>query len=68
MQTAIKAMQLGAFEYLTKPLSIAKVRESIHRVLKSIQSTPVKRTSGTAYLDNRYQIIGDSVVDKPVSG
>ena len=32
-QTDSEARQLGAFEYLTKPLSVAKVREVIHSAL-----------------------------------
>ena len=32
MDVAIKAMQLGAFEYLTKPLDLAKVRQLIRRI------------------------------------
>ena len=38
MQTAIKAMQLGAFEYLTKPLDVAKIREVTLKALASTQS------------------------------
>lgn len=34
MQTAIRAMQLGAFDYLTKPLDIEKVRLTARRVLE----------------------------------
>jgi two-component system response regulator PilR (NtrC family) len=34
MQTAIQAMQLGAFDYLTKPLDIEKVRLTARRVLE----------------------------------
>lgn len=36
MQTAIKAIQLGAFDYLTKPLDITKVRDIVRRVLSSV--------------------------------
>jgi DNA-binding NtrC family response regulator len=34
MDVAIKAMQYGAYEYLTKPLDLDKVREIINRILE----------------------------------
>jgi len=37
MQTAIKAMQLGAYEYITKPLDLDKVRLIAHRALETLQ-------------------------------
>ncbi|MBU4261896.1 MAG: sigma-54 dependent transcriptional regulator [Proteobacteria bacterium] len=33
MDVTIRAMQLGAYEYLTKPFDLAKVRDIIHRIL-----------------------------------
>ncbi|MEW6521689.1 MAG: sigma-54 dependent transcriptional regulator [Thermodesulfobacteriota bacterium] len=38
MDVTIRAMQLGAYEYLTKPFDLARVREIIHRVLAGRQS------------------------------
>lgn len=37
MQTAIRAMQLGAFDYMTKPLDIEKVRLTTRRVLELLK-------------------------------
>jgi len=37
MQTAIRAMQLGAYDYLTKPLDIEKVRITGQRALEAIR-------------------------------
>ncbi|MFQ5604661.1 MAG: sigma-54-dependent transcriptional regulator [bacterium] len=36
MQTAVKAIQLGAYEYLTKPLDVDKVRVVTRRVLEML--------------------------------
>lgn len=38
MDVAIKAMQLGAYEYLTKPLDLDKIRLLIHRILEGKKS------------------------------
>jgi len=45
MQTAIKAIQLGAFDYLTKPLDVVKVREVVRRVLSSAKSAALEGTT-----------------------
>jgi len=37
----LKAMQLGAFEYLTKPLDVGVVRDVVRRALSSISRSPV---------------------------
>lgn len=67
MQTAIKAIQLGAFEYLTKPLEVAKIREAAHRALASTHSA----TFPSAYdelvsfdtdMVHRYKLVGNSTV------
>lgn len=39
MQTAMKAIQLGAFEYLTKPLDIDKVRQLATRALDMVHKS-----------------------------
>ncbi|HSD63918.1 MAG TPA: sigma-54 dependent transcriptional regulator [Ignavibacteriaceae bacterium] len=39
MQNAVKAMQLGAFDYLTKPLDISKIRELIKKALAKTVET-----------------------------
>jgi DNA-binding NtrC family response regulator len=38
MDVTIRAMQLGAYEYLTKPFDLARIREIIHRVLAGRES------------------------------
>jgi DNA-binding NtrC family response regulator len=37
MQTAIRAVQLGAYEYLTKPLNVDKVRVLTERALETVR-------------------------------
>jgi two-component system response regulator AtoC len=63
MQTAIKAMQFGAFEYLTKPLDLLVVRDVIRRALSS-SGTPGassrEHVSFNTQVLNRYDIIGRS--------
>lgn len=61
MQTAVKAMQLGAFEYLTKPVDIDKVRQVAKRALLSRQTgTTFERTILKAEFSDRYEIVGQS--------
>ncbi|MEK6571366.1 MAG: sigma-54 dependent transcriptional regulator [Bacteroidota bacterium] len=63
MQTAIKAMQLGAFEYLTKPLDVGKIREVTRRALASTQSpivTAEQRASFKTDIVHRYELVGNS--------
>ncbi len=61
MQNAIKAMQLGAFDYLTKPLDINKIRELTKKALS--KSTASENDEGFSYnadIIDRYEIIGRS--------
>lgn len=58
MQTAINAMQAGAFEYLTKPLSVTKVRDAIQKAISSLRS-PVAEQIQVEVTD-RYELIGNS--------
>jgi DNA-binding NtrC family response regulator len=37
METAVRAVQLGAFEYLTKPLDVSKVRTLTERALEMVR-------------------------------
>jgi two-component system response regulator AtoC len=63
MQTAIKAMQMGAFDYLTKPLDIAKVRNLARRAIASRDNIAVvspKQTRFNADVVERYELIGNS--------
>ncbi len=62
MQTAIKAMQMGAFDYLTKPLDIARVRELTKRAIASRENVAIasqKQTRFKADVVDRYELIGN---------
>ena len=61
MQTAIKAMQMGAFEYLTKPLDIGTVREVVRRALSSGESGETQnQVSFNTQTVSRYEFVGRS--------
>ncbi len=62
MQTAVKAMQQGAFEYLTKPLNIDIVRGVLQRALSSRcnASEEPEQTTISADVVDRYELIGTS--------
>lgn len=61
MQTAIKAMQLGAFDYLSKPLDVDAVRTALRRALSS-SAVPGSGDQVTfqSLVTNRYEIVGNS--------
>lgn len=64
MQTAIKAIQLGAFEYLTKPLDVNKLRDVTRKALASTHSTVESTKRQGVYIGemvDRYELIGSSV-------
>jgi len=60
MQTAIKAMQLGAFEYLTKPLDVVKIREVTRKALASTQSAEISARQPLYIGDmvEQYELVG----------
>ncbi|HEX7573667.1 MAG TPA: sigma-54 dependent transcriptional regulator [Bacteroidota bacterium] len=61
MQTAIKAMQYGAFEYMTKPLDVIALRDVVRRALASMKTHVVpagEPVSFQAQIMNRYDIVG----------
>ncbi len=63
MQTAIKAMQYGAFEYLTKPLDLEKIRAVTRRALSSgreKEGAPGDPLSFQTNIMSRYEIVGNS--------
>jgi two-component system response regulator AtoC len=69
MQNAVKAMQLGAFDYLTKPLDINRIRELIQKALsKSAADFDDSASKYFPTLDNfdRYSIIGKSAAMQEV--
>jgi DNA-binding NtrC family response regulator len=62
MQTAIKAIQQGAFDYLTKPLDLNKVREVLKKALTTTQESRQITTELVHYADivEKYELIGKS--------
>ncbi|OGB99401.1 hypothetical protein A2V82_13685 [candidate division KSB1 bacterium RBG_16_48_16] len=60
VQNAIKSMKQGAFDYLTKPLSLPKIRQAIREGLASRQVPPAKTVRFEADVTNRHQLIGNS--------
>jgi len=62
MQTAIRAVQLGAFEYLTKPLDVEKIREVTRRALSTAKphASELKRVAFKADVVQRYELVGNS--------
>ncbi|MGB2867873.1 MAG: sigma-54 dependent transcriptional regulator [Bacteroidota bacterium] len=62
MQTAIKAMQLGAFEYLTKPLDVGKIRTITQKALANNGSPTAfdRQPRLNADIIDRYELVGDS--------
>jgi len=53
---AIKAMKCGAFDFVSKPVSLDTLRSLVDKAL-TLPSSPLQADSS---LDSRYQIIGDS--------
>lgn len=63
MQTAIKAMQMGAFDYLTKPLDVAKVRQLAQQAIASRQNVAVSASYEARFradIVERYELVGNS--------
>jgi len=63
MQNAIKAMQLGAFDYLTKPLDIEKIRELTRKALPKLSDNNTNKNihpTLNADIVDRYDLIGRS--------
>lgn len=63
MQTAIEAMRNGAFEYLTKPLDVEKIREVTLRAVSSVRSDAApmeQRFAFNADIQDRYELVGNS--------
>jgi DNA-binding NtrC family response regulator len=60
MQTAIAAMQLGAFQYLMKPLSVKMIREEIKKVEVSLKSPHMNGMEFCTDFTDRHQLVGNS--------
>jgi DNA-binding NtrC family response regulator len=61
METAIKAMQIGAYDYLTKPLDINKVRITAQR---AIELTQMKNKIGEMQqqLEKKNEAVGTNII------
>lgn len=63
MRTAVRAIQLGAFEYLAKPLDIQKIRDVIKKAILSIRGNIIP-VDGHIHFDSdvleRYELLGNS--------
>lgn len=63
MRTAVKAIQLGAFEYLTKPLDLKKIREVIGKALEGIAGNGEPAEEQIKFntdIPERYELLGTS--------
>ncbi len=62
MQTALKAIKLGAYEYLTKPLDIDKVRLIAERALEMVRLRAAldHMKERTVQDSEKYELIGNS--------
>jgi two-component system response regulator AtoC len=63
MQTAVKAIQLGAYEYITKPLDIEKIRITLGRALETANlRAEIKHLKvDLDYKTEKHELIGNSV-------
>jgi len=66
IHTAVKAMQLGAFDYIPKPISVAKVRKIINNALSNNQCTITESPSSNSNAIDRHQLIGSSATMQEV--
>ncbi|HEX2867227.1 MAG TPA: sigma-54 dependent transcriptional regulator [Ignavibacteriales bacterium] len=65
MHTAIKAIKKGAFEYLTKPLDLSRIRSVIKQALANSESSVVSFKDQEHYdaqIVERYELIGKSTL------
>jgi len=62
METTIKAVKYGAFEYIPKPIDVEELERAIDRAIKSLNSTPTSKAllidSSLAYVKGK--VIGQS--------
>ncbi len=65
VKTAVEAMKLGAYDYITKPFDVDELRLTIHRAL-SAQSLQKEVNHLRGEIDRTYEIIGDSQPMKDV--
>jgi two-component system, NtrC family, response regulator AtoC len=68
MQRAIRAMQLGAFEYITKPLDVENIRDVTRRALMTTGSATGAQSdvSFSATVEHRHEIVGNGTAMQEV--
>ena len=60
VETAVEALKIGAFDYLTKPFDKDEVRQIVGKALKTKQFSEQEATRQEAASDARFGIIGTS--------
>src|SRR6202007_1100343 len=60
IETAVRATKLGAFDFVEKPLSIAKTTRSVKKALEFLHLEQENQRL-REQLDQRWQVLGDSV-------
>lgn len=60
VDTAVEALKLGAFDYLTKPFDKDEVRQIVAKALKSRQLAGVEASRSATTPETRFGIIGNS--------
>ncbi len=63
MELAIQAMKAGAFDFVSKPLSLEVLRNLVSKAVESTQkSTPASSKEANSTSATKYQIIGESTL------
>ncbi|MEO8877382.1 MAG: sigma-54 dependent transcriptional regulator, partial [Polyangiaceae bacterium] len=60
VDTAVEALKLGAFDYLTKPFDKDEVRQIVAKALKSRQLAGIEASRSATTPETRFGIIGNS--------
>lgn len=60
MELAIQAMKAGAFDFVSKPLSLELLRNLVTKAVESTEIPTIKTSSNPNTLNDPYQIIGES--------
>lgn len=60
LESTVQSLKIGAFDYISKPISIVKLRHTISNALQATTSTLAENTEKREYVAN--SLIGDSLV------
>jgi len=60
VETAVEAMKLGAFDYLTKPFDLEDLQRTINRAMQKTGGAPASNTSGAVRGEPAIQLTGSS--------